>query len=65
MGRGLFRNRFRMVFRTERKNKETVNWVAEVDPQIRNKLRREGRLFIVFRSLEMVDYVVVVRSFKC
>lgn len=62
---GDFRDRFKLSFRTGRRDGERVNWVAEVDPELRKKIKAEGRIYIGWSSVRVEDFVVASRCFKC
>jgi hypothetical protein len=60
-----FMEQFKIRFRQGPKDKTTVNVIAEVGPKLRNVALAQKRLFIGFRSVDVRDYLVVVKCNKC
>jgi hypothetical protein len=60
-----FSKGFKEAFRTGRRDRETRNWVCEVPPECRNRLRELGRLYIGWHSCRVADFVGVTRCFNC
>lgn len=56
---------FKLSFKTGPKDKETVDWVAEVSPEVREKILRESRVYIGWHACYVHDFVAVTRCYKC
>jgi len=41
-----FEKDFELKFKTGKRGQKTANWVVEVYPTMRNRMRNKGRLFI-------------------
>lgn len=52
-------------FRTGKRKTETVNWVVEVSPEIRNGLLKLGRVYVGCLACKVQDFILVTRCFKC
>ena len=55
----------KLVFKTGPRGKEEVNWVLEVAPELRNRMRKAERLYIMARSCKVLDYIGLSRCYKC
>lgn len=61
-----FENEFKVIYKLGDRTQDTVNWVIEVSPEIRNQvLEAKGRIFIGWRACKAVDHLVVARCYKC
>ncbi|CAL7932893.1 unnamed protein product, partial [Xylocopa violacea] len=60
-----FTEDFKLLFRTGDREKETVNWVIEVTPEIRNTLTKRSKIFIGWHSCSIRDYIQITRCYKC
>ncbi|CAL7932822.1 unnamed protein product [Xylocopa violacea] len=60
-----FTEDFKLLFRTGDREKETVNWVIEVTPEIRNILTKRSKIFIGWHSCSIRDYIQITRCYKC
>lgn len=60
-----FESEFKIIFMNGPSAAETVNWVVEVSPEVRGKLRDRGRLFMMWISVKLVDFVAVSRCYRC
>lgn len=49
----------------KRGERKRCNAVIEVTPQIRNKLMRQGRVFLDFESCKVEDYFRILQCYKC
>ena len=58
-------NEFKLIFKTGNKLKETVNWVAEVSPDLRKLLTAKGRVFVGWRACKIQDFIRLTRCYKC
>ncbi|XP_053997451.1 uncharacterized protein LOC128886530 [Hylaeus anthracinus] len=56
---------FKLLFKTGDRNKETVNWVIEVSPTIRNILKERNKIFIDWSACYIRDYIAISRCYKC
>lgn len=56
-----FNERFKPRFKTGKKKAEMANWVAEVTPSLRRKLLEGERLFVVWMSCKVHDYLIVTK----
>lgn len=56
---------FKLAFKTGPKDRETVDWVAEVSPAAREKILKEGRVYIGWHACHAQDFVAVTRCYKC
>ncbi|CAH1406620.1 unnamed protein product [Nezara viridula] len=56
---------FSLVFKTGPRGRDTVHWVAEVSPAVRNEILAEGRVFLDWSSCNVRDWVAVTRCNKC
>lgn len=56
---GNFRDQFKLAFRACKRDGGLVNWVAKVDPELRGRIKTEGRIHIVWSSIRVDDFVVV------
>ena len=65
--RGLeeFQEKAKLIFKTGPRGKTEVNWVLEVAPELRNRLRKAERLFVMTRSCKVLDYISLSRCYKC
>lgn len=54
-----------LKFKIGKRGLETVNWVAEVQPEVRNLLRKENRVYIDARRCKIADFTRLTRCFKC
>lgn len=52
-------------FNTGRRDKEVNNWVIECPPKIRESLIKRRRVYIEFSSCRVVDYMAIVRCYRC
>lgn len=60
-----FQENFKLAFKTGPRGKETTNWVAEVSPDIREKLIKEGRIYIQWHACYVQDFLSTSRCYKC
>lgn len=60
-----FNNELKLIFKTGDKLKDTVNWVAEVSPDLRKILTAKGRIFVGWRACRIQDYIRLTRCYKC
>lgn len=60
-----FNENFKLAFKTGAKEKEVTNWVAEVSPEIREKIIKEGRLYIQWHACYAQDFLSISRCYKC
>lgn len=56
---------FKLSFKTGPKDRETVNWVAEVSPEARKKIMKESRIYIGWHACNVQDFLAVTRCYKC
>ncbi|XP_073999783.1 uncharacterized protein [Rhodnius prolixus] len=56
---------FKPKHKTGKRGRNTVSWVAQVEPDIFGRLVREGRLYIGLRCCRVREFVGVTRCFKC
>lgn len=54
-----------LAFKTGPKTGETVNWVIEATPEMRETLLKKGKLYIGWRSCRVADFAEATRCFKC
>ncbi|XP_028145851.1 uncharacterized protein LOC114339398 [Diabrotica virgifera virgifera] len=59
-----FAEGFKIRFKTGPRGRATVHYVAEVSPDIRNRLIR-NRIHIGFSAVNAKDYIVVAKCMKC
>ena len=52
-------------FKTGPRDKDTVHWVLEVSPAVRQKLLTQGRAYLTFASAKVKDFVKVAQCMKC
>lgn len=55
----------RLMFKTGQKDKDTVNWVIEAAPEIRELLKKNSRIYIGWTACYIQDYVSISRCYKC
>lgn len=55
----------RPCFKTGKKDTDTVHWVVEAAPNIRNILHAKKRLYIGWQRCRVSDFQIVSRCFKC
>lgn len=60
-----FKTQFRLRFRDGRPREDLVDWVAEVSPDARTRLRKRERLYIGWTACRVQDFIAVSRCFKC
>lgn len=60
-----FRGVFKLRHRTGARGKETVSWVAQVEPDLFGRMLREGRVYVGLRCCRVREFVGVTRCFKC
>lgn len=60
-----FVTKFKPKFKTGPREKATVHYVIEVEPQLRKTMLSKGKLFIGFHSVGIKDYLVVPKCLKC
>ena len=65
MTRDQFNTNIKPRFKTGPKNKSVLNYVMEIDPNMRKDLIQQGRLFIGYRAVKVKDYIVVPLCTKC
>lgn len=58
-----FESEFKIIFKNGSRATETVNWVVEVSPEVRRRLRDRGRLFLMWSSVKV--FVAVSRCWRC
>lgn len=56
---------FKPIFKNGPKNKETVNWIAEVSPAVYAEVLAEGRVFLDFASCNAREWISLTRCNKC
>lgn len=56
---------FKLSFKTGPRDRETVDWVAEVSPEAREKILKEGRLYVGWHACYVQDFVAVTRCYQC
>lgn len=56
---------FKLLFKTGDRAKETVNWIVEVTPEIRDEIKKQSRLFLGWNACHIQDYIAVSRCYKC
>lgn len=56
---------FKPIFKTGPRGKDTVHWVAEVSPAVREEILAEGRVFLDWASCNARDWLAVTRCNKC
>lgn len=60
-----FHEHFKLMFKTGIKEKETTDWVAEVSPEVRKKIIKEGRIYIQWHACYVQDFLTVSRCYRC
>ncbi|CAK9813079.1 Uncharacterized 50 kDa protein in type I retrotransposable element R1DM [Anthophora plagiata] len=60
-----FAENFKLAFKTGDKDRSRVNWVVEVSPDIRDTLKKSGRVFIDWYACHTQDFLTVSRCYKC
>ncbi|CAL7932858.1 unnamed protein product, partial [Xylocopa violacea] len=60
-----FVENFNLLFKTGDREKDFVNWVVEVSPEIRETINKRSKIFIGWNSCNIRDYIQVTRCFKC
>ncbi|CAK9816194.1 Uncharacterized 50 kDa protein in type I retrotransposable element R1DM [Anthophora plagiata] len=60
-----FKDRTRIVNRTNKKNASVGNVIVEVTKSVRDVLMDEGRVYVKWRACKVKDYVNVLRCHKC
>jgi hypothetical protein len=65
VGETTFKEECVFCFRLGKGNEDTVNWVLEVTPGMRDKLRKASRLYVGWRSCRVADFMSVTRCFRC
>ncbi|CAB0017830.1 unnamed protein product [Nesidiocoris tenuis] len=61
----MFRASFKPLFKTGKRDLDTVIWVVETSPEMRRAVLNQGRLYIKWDSCWVADFVRVSRCFKC
>lgn len=56
---------FKPIFKNGPRNTDNVNWVVEVSPNVRNEVRKEGRVYFEWSSCNARDWLGITRCFKC
>lgn len=56
---------FKLSFKTGKRDKPTVNWVAEVTPEIRETLKKRSKVYIGWSCCSVRDFISVSRCYKC
>ncbi|XP_017795321.1 PREDICTED: uncharacterized protein LOC108576773 [Habropoda laboriosa] len=60
-----FTEDFNLAFKTGDKSRTKVNWVVEVTPEIRETLKKSGKVFIDWSACNTQDFLAVSRCYKC
>ncbi|CAB0017267.1 unnamed protein product, partial [Nesidiocoris tenuis] len=60
-----FNKNFDLVFNRGIRERETVIWVAEISPALRDILLSKKQIFIMWDVCRVADYLAVTRCFKC
>ncbi|CAK9823992.1 Uncharacterized 50 kDa protein in type I retrotransposable element R1DM [Anthophora retusa] len=60
-----FTEDFNLAFKTGDKSRTKVNWVVEVTPEIREALKKSGKVFIDWSACNIQDFLAVSRCYKC
>ncbi|CAK9820511.1 Uncharacterized 50 kDa protein in type I retrotransposable element R1DM [Anthophora quadrimaculata] len=60
-----FAEDFILAFKTGDKSRTRVNWVVEVTPEIRETLKKSGKVFIEWNACNTQDFLAVSRCYKC
>ncbi|CAK9820466.1 Uncharacterized 50 kDa protein in type I retrotransposable element R1DM [Anthophora quadrimaculata] len=60
-----FSEDFKLAFKTGDRSRSKVNWVVEVTPDIRDTLKKSGRVFIDWYACHTQDFLSVSRCYKC
>ncbi|CAK9816236.1 Uncharacterized 50 kDa protein in type I retrotransposable element R1DM [Anthophora plagiata] len=60
-----FAENFKLAFKTGDMDRSRVNWVVEVSPDIRDTLKKSGRIFIDWYACHTQDFLTVSRCYKC
>lgn len=63
--RELDESKVRYKFSTFSKVKNTINYVIEVNGDIRKKILEQGRLYIEWRSYKVNDFISPTRCYRC
>ncbi|XP_023235513.1 uncharacterized protein LOC111634911 [Centruroides sculpturatus] len=56
---------FKLIFKTGKRRVDMVNWVAEVSPQMRDRLINQQRLYVDYTSCKVKDFLAISRCFRC
>lgn len=65
LGRGAFEKGCSFLFRTGKRDAEVTHWVLETSPEIRDRFRRQERLYLGWRRCRVQDYISLSRCYKC
>lgn len=60
-----FREGIKLVFKTGPRDRDTVNWVLEVSPKMRDLFKAQGRLYVQWNSCRVDDHLTITRCYKC
>uniref|UniRef100_T1H9W5 Uncharacterized protein n=1 Tax=Rhodnius prolixus TaxID=13249 RepID=T1H9W5_RHOPR len=60
-----FRESVKLVFKTGPRDRDMVNWVLEVTPEMRDIIKAQVRLYIEWNSCRVDDHLTVTRCYKC
>lgn len=56
---------FKLQFRVGKRREDFTNWVAEVTPDLRNRIRKMGRIYIEWQCCRIQDFIGLSRCYKC
>lgn len=60
-----FSKLIKLSFRMGKRNLDTINWVVEVLPVLRNILRRKEKVYIGGYRCRVVDFLSISRCYRC
>lgn len=61
-----FHKNIKIVYKVGPKNKTTHHWVLEMNPDLlRDFHRLNGRIYLHWQSLKIIDHIIVARCYKC
>lgn len=60
-----FNENFTPRFKTGKRNNDSVNWVVEVTPCVRNSLLKLNKIYIGWIACRVQDFLLVTKCYKC
>lgn len=65
MEKSTFDTELKLQFRVGKRREDLTNWVAEVTPALRNKIRKIGRIYIEWQFCRIQDFIGLSRCYQC